>query len=147
MRESEGEDREVVDHDVTETLAVKHAPILIQLLHQFISARELGCALNRINSSTVTLKSFVPSVLLLLFIIILFIIIISLLLLLLSLLVYCCCYYYYYCKFGHSCVRVMKSRLYDSRVRDHVVHLGINVNSFAHGCGCVVDGGNAMAAI
>ena len=30
-------------------------------------------------------------------------------------------------KLGHSCVRVMKSRLYESRVRDHVVvHLGLN---------------------
>ena len=34
------------------------------------------------------------------------------------------------------------------RVRDHViVHLGLNVSSSAHNCGCVVDGGNAMAAI
>ena len=30
------------------------------------------------------------------------------------------------CKLGHSCVRVTKGRLYDSRVRDHViVHLGL----------------------
>ena len=51
-------------------------------------------------------------------------------------------------KLGHSCVRVTKGRLYDSRVRDHViVHLGLNVNSSAHNCGCVDDGGNAMAAI
>ena len=51
-------------------------------------------------------------------------------------------------KFGHSCVRVTKSRLYESRVRDHVVvHSGLNVNSSAHNWGCVVDGGNAMAAI
>ena len=51
-------------------------------------------------------------------------------------------------KVGHSCVRVTKSRLYDSRVRDHViVHLGLNVNSSTHKCVCVVDGGNAMAAI
>ena len=28
-------------------------------------------------------------------------------------------------KLGHSCVRVTKSRLYDSQVRDHVImHLG-----------------------
>ena len=48
----------------------------------------------------------------------------------------------------HSCVRVTKGRLYDSRARDRViVHLGLNVNSSAHNCGCVVDGGNAMAAI
>ena len=50
------------------------------------------------------------------------------------------------CKFGHSCARVMKNRLYDSWVRVHVaVHLGLNVNSSTHTCGCVVDGGNAMA--
>ena len=43
---------------------------------------------------------------------------------------------------------VTKDQLYDSRVRDHViVHLGITVGSYAHNCGCVVDGGNAMAAI
>ena len=49
---------------------------------------------------------------------------------------------------GHSCVRVTKGRLYDSRVRDHIiVHLGLNVSSSAHNCGCVVDGSNAMAAI
>ena len=28
-------------------------------------------------------------------------------------------------KLGHSCARVMKSRLYESRVRDHVVYLFI----------------------
>ena len=51
-------------------------------------------------------------------------------------------------KLGHSCVRVTKGRLYESWVRDHVVvHLGLNVSSSAHDCGCVVDGGNAMAAI
>ena len=51
-------------------------------------------------------------------------------------------------KLDHSCVRVTKSRLYDSRVRYHViVHLGLNVSSSAHNCGCVVDGGNAMAVI
>ena len=51
-------------------------------------------------------------------------------------------------KLGHSCVRVIKGRVYDSRVRDHViVHLGLNVSNSAHNCGCVVDGGNAMAAI
>ena len=41
----------------------------------------------------------------------------------------------------------MKSRLYDFRVRDHVVvHLqvGLNVNSSAHNCGCMVDGGNII---
>ena len=32
-----------------------------------------------------------------------------------------------------------KSRLYGSRVRDHAVHLGLNVNSSAHNCGCVVE--------
>ena len=28
-----------------------------------------------------------------------------------------------------------------------IVHLGLNVSSSAHNCGCMVDGGNAMAAI
>ena len=28
-----------------------------------------------------------------------------------------------------------------------IVHLGLNVSSSAHNCGCVVDGGNAMVAI
>ena len=51
-------------------------------------------------------------------------------------------------KLGHSCTNVTKGRLYNSRVSDHViVHLGLNASSFAHNCGCVVDGGNAMAAI
>ena len=50
-------------------------------------------------------------------------------------------------KLGHSCARVMKSRLYETQVRDHVLHLGLNVSSSAHNCGCVVDGGNVMAAI
>ena len=49
---------------------------------------------------------------------------------------------------GHSCVRVTKSRLHEFRVRDHVImHLGLHVSSSAHNCVCVVDGGNAMAAI
>ena len=34
--------------------------------------------------------------------------------------------------------RVMKSSLYDSQVRDHVTHLGLNVNSSTHNCGCMV---------
>ena len=51
-------------------------------------------------------------------------------------------------KLGHSCVRVTMGRLYDSRVRDRtIVHLGLNASSSAHNCGCVVSGGNAMAAI
>ena len=52
-------------------------------------------------------------------------------------------------KLGHSCTNTTMGKLYDSRVSDHaiIVHLGINVNSSAHNCGCVVDGGNAMAAI
>ena len=50
-------------------------------------------------------------------------------------------------KLVHSCARVTKNRLYKSQVRVHVAHLGLNVNSSAHNCGCVVDGGNAMAAI
>ena len=41
-----------------------------------------------------------------------------------------------------------KGRLYDSRVKDHViVHLGLNVSSSAHNSWCVVDGGNAMSVI
>ena len=40
-----------------------------------------------------------------------------------------------------------KGKLYGSRDSDHaIVHLGLDVGSSAH-CGCVVDGGNAMAAI
>ena len=51
-------------------------------------------------------------------------------------------------KLGHLRVRVTNGRLYDSWVRDHViVHLGLNVNSSTHNCGCMVDGGNPMAAI
>ena len=38
--------------------------------------------------------------------------------------------------------RVMKGRLFESRVRDHVVHLGLNVSSSIRNCGCVVDSGN-----
>ena len=34
-------------------------------------------------------------------------------------------------KLDHLCVRVTKSRLYESRVRDHVKHLGLNVSSSA----------------
>ena len=33
-----------------------------------------------------------------------------------------------------------------SWVRKHFVHLGINVSSSAHYCGCTVDNGNAVAA-
>ena len=51
-------------------------------------------------------------------------------------------------KLGHSCTNVTKGKLYGSRDSDHaIVHLGLNVSSSAHNCGCVVDGGNAMAAI
>ena len=43
---------------------------------------------------------------------------------------------------------VTKGKLYGSRDSDHaIVHLGLNVSSSTHNCGCVVDGGNAMAAI
>ena len=49
-------------------------------------------------------------------------------------------------KLGHSCTNVTKGNLYGSQDSDHaIVHL--NVSSSAHNCGCVVDGGNAMAAI
>ena len=35
-----------------------------------------------------------------------------------------------------------KGKLYGSRDSDNaIVHLGLNVNSFAHNCGGVVDGG------
>ena len=51
-------------------------------------------------------------------------------------------------KLGHSCTNVTKGMLYGSQDSDHaIVHLGLNVSSSAHNCGCVVDGGNAMAAI
>ena len=52
-------------------------------------------------------------------------------------------------KLGHSCTNVTKDKLYGSRDSDHaIVHLGLNVSSSAHNyCRCVVDGGNAMAAI
>ena len=46
-------------------------------------------------------------------------------------------------KLGHSCVRVTKSRFSESCIKDHIVHLGINVSSY----GCVVGGINAMAVI
>ena len=45
---------------------------------------------------------------------------------------------------GHSCARVTKDRLYESHVRDHVVHLSLNVSSSTHNCGCMVDGGKAI---
>ena len=51
-------------------------------------------------------------------------------------------------KLGHLCTKVTEVKLYDSWVRDHViVRLGLNVSSSAHNCGCVSDGGDAMAAI
>ena len=51
-------------------------------------------------------------------------------------------------KLGHSCTNVTKRKLYGSQDSDYaIVHLGLNVSSSAHSCGCVVDGGNAMAAI
>ena len=49
---------------------------------------------------------------------------------------------------GHSCVRVTKGKFCDSRVRDRViVQLGLNVNSSAHDCGCVVNGSNLSIII
>ena len=51
-------------------------------------------------------------------------------------------------KLGNSCTNVTKGKLYGFRDSDRaIVHLGLNVSSFAHNCVCVVDGGNAMAAI
>ena len=38
---------------------------------------------------------------------------------------------------GHSRTKVIMA----------IVRLGLNVSSSAHNCGCVVDGGNTMAAI
>ena len=50
-------------------------------------------------------------------------------------------------KLGHSCTNVTKGKLYGSRDSDHaIVHLGLNVKSSTHNCGCVVDGSNSMAA-
>ena len=50
-------------------------------------------------------------------------------------------------KLGQSCTNVTKGKLYGSQVSDHaIVHLGLKSSS-AHNCVCVVDGGNAMAAI
>ena len=47
-------------------------------------------------------------------------------------------------KLGHSCTNAS----FMAQDSDHaIVHLGLNVSSSAHNCGCVVDGGNAMAAI
>ena len=41
-----------------------------------------------------------------------------------------------------------KGKPYDSQDSGHaIVHLGLNVSSFAHNCVCAVDGVNAMAAI
>ena len=41
-----------------------------------------------------------------------------------------------------------KGQAYGSQDSDHaIVHLGLNVSSSANNCGCVVDGGNSMAAI
>ena len=51
-------------------------------------------------------------------------------------------------KLGHSCTKGRKGKLYDSRVSDHAtVLLGLNVSSYAHNCGCVVEGSGAVAAI
>ena len=47
-------------------------------------------------------------------------------------------------KLGHSCSRVMKGKLSESRVEDHVGDLGSNVSSSAHNFGCMVNGGNAI---
>ena len=49
---------------------------------------------------------------------------------------------------GRSCVRGTKDRLYNSCVRDRIiVHLGLNISSNAHNCGCFFNVSNAMAAI
>ena len=51
-------------------------------------------------------------------------------------------------KLGHSCTNVTKGKLYGSRVSDHaIVHLGLNVSSSAHNCGCMVDGSDLSIII
>ena len=48
----------------------------------------------------------------------------------------------------HLGVFYISYNYFNNSINDHViVHLGLNVSSSAHNCGCVVDGGNAMAAI
>ena len=52
---------------------------------------------------------------------------------------------YMHGKLGHSCTNVINGKLYGSEVGDHaIVHLGLNVSSSAHNCGCVVNGSKAM---
>ena len=51
-------------------------------------------------------------------------------------------------KFDHSCTNVTKGKLYGLRDSDHaIVHSDLNVNSSAHNCGCVVNGGIVHQAI
>lgn len=45
LRQSEGEDRERVHHEVTEPLTVESSSIQVQLLQQLLPSRELGSAL------------------------------------------------------------------------------------------------------
>ena len=46
----------------------------------------------------------------------------------------------------HSCVRVMQGKLYESRVRDHVVvHVEFNVSNSNHNSRCVVDDSNTIS--
>ena len=45
---------------------------------------------------------------------------------------------------GHGC-KVKNVRM--SVGQNGKVHLDLNISSFAHNCECMVDGGNAMAAI
>ena len=46
-------------------------------------------------------------------------------------------------KLCHSCARVMKCKLTESQSKIMLfVHLGLNVSSSAHNCGCMIDGGN-----
>ena len=49
--------------------------------------------------------------------------------------------------FTHVLEYVYTSDEEHSRARDHVVRLDLSSSVSAHICGCVVDGGNAMAAI
>ena len=50
-------------------------------------------------------------------------------------------------KLGNSCVRVTKSKLYDSQVRDHAVHSDLNVKNSAHICRYIVCSSGTVAAI
>ena len=57
-----------------------------------------------------------------------------------------CVAFVYNYVYNYSMYTLAYSVLYIIMVSDDtIVHLGLNVNTSAHNCGCVVDGGNAMA--